>query len=313
MSNVLRNFLDSVDNEEVPFVLITHKNCMDGTGAALAVIKYCDDRGLQRPIIMPMQYGDKLDMALLADHNILMTDFSFDRDTLVKLEYVSHNLFIIDHHSSAEKELDGLDYCYFDMDHSGASLTWLLLHNEVPELIAYIEDRDLWNWKLAKSKEVSAALNLIGTEEYDKLLTCVSQQATCVSQLMQKGQAIVEYQEGKVDSVKKKLIKNEIRLVEFEGYLVPMFNNSHLISEVGNMMSKEHPFSIQYFITMDEIVFSFRSNNDIDLTTLTIPKGHPNAAGRGFKLNDIDLNKILNAEHDFDIGFYLIDVLEGRA
>jgi hypothetical protein len=124
---------------------------------------------------------------------------------------------------------------------------------------------------------------------------------------MHKGFAIVAYQNNIIDSVNDKLDKGKVRLVAFEGYRVPMYNSSHLISEIGNMLTQEFPFSIQYFITDTEIVFSFRANGEVDLTKLNVPRGHPNAAGRGFKLDEVDLN-ILKYEN-FDIGAYLAEMI----
>jgi len=308
MSNRLNKFLNSIKKEEVPFVLITHSNCFDGTGAVLAVFTFCDKHKIERPKVIPMQYGDKLDINEYSDFNVLITDFSFDRDILVELENTTHDLFVIDHHSSAKKDLDGLDYCYFDMEHSGASLTWVLLNNEVPELIKYIEDRDLWKWALYRSKELSAAMNLIAKDDYDKLLAGIKQGATFTSELIRQGESIVKYQNAIINGIEKKFGVGKVKMIRFEGHDVPLLNSTHLISEVGNMLTKYAPFSVQYFITDTEIVFSFRAAGKVDLTELVIPKGHPNAAGRGFKLKDVDLNIILG-DKDIDIGKYLIERL----
>ena len=110
------------------------------------------------------------------------------------------------------------------------------------------------------------------------------------------------YQNMQIERAKYKLDNEYIKLVKFFGYEVPLFNNTNLISEIGNMLCREHPFSIQYFISEDVIVFSFRANGQVDLTTLGVPKGHPNAAGVSFKLTDIDLNKIFKCD---DLGEYL--------
>jgi len=88
---------------------------------------------------------------------------------------------------------------------------------------------------------------------------------------------------------------------------VPMINNSYLISEVGNVLANQYPFSIQYFITGDSIVFSFRSTDaGVDLMTLGYPKGHRNAAGMSAKLKDIDLNYLLSTD---DVGKYLTSLV----
>lgn len=48
-----------------------------------------------------------------------------------------------------------------NMDRSGAAIAWEHFHNdEMPDLIRYIEDRDLWRWELPDSEAVSEALGL---------------------------------------------------------------------------------------------------------------------------------------------------------
>ncbi|MFQ3615868.1 MAG: hypothetical protein SNJ57_09305 [Cyanobacteriota bacterium] len=48
-----------------------------------------------------------------------------------------------------------------DLDRSGAAIAWEHFHNDdVPDLIRYVEDRDLWRWKLPDSEAVSEALGV---------------------------------------------------------------------------------------------------------------------------------------------------------
>ena len=73
---------------------------------------------------------------------------------------------VIDHHITAQEALKGLDYCVFDMEQSGATLTWQYFFPKkpIPSMLSYIEDRDLWRWKLPDSRAVSAWL---GSHEFD--------------------------------------------------------------------------------------------------------------------------------------------------
>jgi hypothetical protein len=49
----------------------------------------------------------------------------------------------------------------FDLSHSGAVLAWNHFHPDepAPDLLRYVEDQDLWSWKLPASEEVNAALS----------------------------------------------------------------------------------------------------------------------------------------------------------
>jgi oligoribonuclease NrnB/cAMP/cGMP phosphodiesterase (DHH superfamily) len=68
------------------------------------------------------------------------------------------NVFILDHHKTAEEELKDIDDKIFDMHHSGAYLSWnyfydfdnenrSVVSSKVREFILLIEDRDLWTNK----------------------------------------------------------------------------------------------------------------------------------------------------------------------
>lgn len=66
---------------------------------------------------------------------------------------------MIDHHKTAHEDLAGLPFAEFDLEHSGAYLTWRHFFGEpVPKFIRYLEERDLWRFNLPDSKGVSQEL-----------------------------------------------------------------------------------------------------------------------------------------------------------
>ena len=92
---------------------------------------------------------------------VLMHDVGwkmFPEELLAKAAFIT----IIDHHASAEKDLDGLMNEFenvrtvFDMAHSGAALTWEVFHagKPVPYFVRVVEDRDLWLFKLPGTREL---------------------------------------------------------------------------------------------------------------------------------------------------------------
>ena len=87
-------------------------------------------------------------------------DFSYQRNQILELRK-TNRVVVIDHHKTAQADLEGLDDCVFDMEHSGAVLAWQYFHKaKVPEILLYVEDRDLWNWELPDSRAISAWLNV---------------------------------------------------------------------------------------------------------------------------------------------------------
>jgi len=56
--------------------------------------------------------------------DVIIVDLSYPRVTLLDMKQRARSLVVLDHHKSAADELKDLDFCFFDMDHSGAWLAW---------------------------------------------------------------------------------------------------------------------------------------------------------------------------------------------
>jgi len=244
------------------YLCIYHKNCTDGFGAALAVKVYCDRLGVECDYI-PAQYGDQTPD--VTGKTVFIVDFSYDRETLIALKEQADALTVIDHHKSAMQDLDGLDYCVFDMSRSGAVLTWATLNPDtpVPLLLNYIQDRDLWLWEMENSKQVSAALL---TLEKKLELWALYLDDGKVEELVLKGSAIVDYQNLQLARTPK---GEKIPMATIGGHHVPCVNATHLVSEMGEQLAQGFPFAALYFDRFDKRVYSLRSAKDgIDVSAV---------------------------------------------
>lgn len=142
-------------------LIIYHDNCMDGFAAAwIAKKKYPE------AAIHAANYGEPA--PIVEGLDVLIVDFSYPRMQLLQMERDAQSLRVFDHHKTAAADLEGLDFCVFDMERSGAGITWDELFPEQgegpgarPWIVNYIEDRDLWRWRLSKSKEVNAYLSTV--------------------------------------------------------------------------------------------------------------------------------------------------------
>lgn len=202
-----------------PLVIYHGPGCMDGAGAALAAwLKFGDGADYR-----PAQYGDQPPTDDdVRGRDVYVLDFSYPRAELERMHAVQRaasgtferagayenggTLVVIDHHKTAQTDLDGLSYCTFDMKKSGAVLAWERFHaTPVPELFAYIEDRDLWRWKLTQSKAVSAALASTGAAtDFRKLAPYFAHWHTLgsgysIRQLFDEGAAILRAEAQLVD------------------------------------------------------------------------------------------------------------------
>jgi hypothetical protein len=161
-------------------VVVYHKGCMDGFGAALVAWKKFGDEASY----IPVSYGTEQDafvddMDKSAEHplsDLYVLDFSFDAGQLRRLAKIFRKITILDHHDTARKELMeerkigeqrganvwvvrreiehlGNVSLDFDMDRAGCQLTWdhffqpfQTINREIsrPEFINYLGWRDLW-------------------------------------------------------------------------------------------------------------------------------------------------------------------------
>lgn len=145
-------------------LVIYHAGCWDGFCAAWLMKQRKPDAEF-----MPANYGEAppSDDQVKGKH-VYILDFSYPRSVLERIYGLAESLVVLDHHKTAQKDLDGLPYCVFDMEKSGARLTHEYIESKIDRvngigtaphwLVSYTEDRDLWKWELYESKAINEAL-----------------------------------------------------------------------------------------------------------------------------------------------------------
>jgi uncharacterized protein len=161
-------------------LVLYHANCMDGFAAACVVAKSIYEDAEPDPDSVEfraVQYGSEVPVEALNDDTfVYVLDFSYSADEMCELANYSRRLFWVDHHDDQlRREVAGIfknggtmlyaTACFtykYDTSLSGATATWSLFYggDTPPEVLSYVQDRDLWTWALPKSREVSAALDL---------------------------------------------------------------------------------------------------------------------------------------------------------
>lgn len=254
-------------------LVIYHADCTDGfTAAWVAWLKHGRDA-----TYVPARYGaPPPDVAGLG---VLVLDFSYPRDVLLEMQRDAASIKVLDHHKTAEKELAGLPFCTFDSERSGAGLAWdeLFPGERRPQVVEYVEDRDLWRWELPNSREINAyvssySFNFETWSGVENMLTLFGSGAA------QEGSAILRAQERRVRSR-----AGEAARMTFEGFVVPVVNCTDSMSEVLNELAKDAPFAVGWFQRQDgQFVYSLRSVGDFDVSEIAGRHGgggHKNAAG----------------------------------
>ncbi|MBZ0252826.1 MAG: hypothetical protein K8I02_05750, partial [Candidatus Methylomirabilis sp.] len=202
-------------------LVIYHAQCADGFGAAWAAWKVLGDDAEY----VAAKYGDP--PPEVAGRDVSIVDFSYPRATLLEMKKAAASLEVLDHHKTAEEDLRGLPFAKFDLAKSGAMLAWERWHPEEPppDLIRYIQDKDLWTWKLPESEEVAVAL---ASYPYD----FAAWDRLTAERLRDEGGAILRFQNQLVDEV-----LHVVRRERIAGYDVPVVNCPVLQSYVGNRLA----------------------------------------------------------------------------
>ncbi len=264
--------------------VLYHAECADGFGAAYAAWKKFHDEAEY----IPVKYGEA-NPFIPEGAELYILDFSYPREVLLQLEELCGSLLVLDHHKSAGAELDGLDFARFDMGKSGAVMAWEHFHTgeAVPNLLLYIEDRDLWRFDLWASREINAAVS-----SYDKAfrrfeaLDIMAEEDT--TRLMREGKAILRAQALVVERACR-----DARTTEIAGYEVPAVNATCHQSEIGHRLLELHPnrpFSASYRDDAEGVrVWSLRSRGDFDVSEVAASLGGGgHKAASGFREGNAD-------------------------
>ena len=227
---------------EVPTLVLYHAECADGFGAAWAIWKRFPEVRF-----LPVKHGEPHPKDLRGER-VVIVDFSYARPVLEEIAKEATSLLVLDHHITAEQALAGLPFAYFDQNRSGAVLAWDWAHDApAPWLLQYVQDKDLWHWKLPHSREISAAL---ASYPFDFQLWDHFRQ----DDLEGEGRAILRYENELV--MKLSALAS---LVTFEGATVPAVQSAVLTSQIGERLSADHPFCLIWHDRNGRRYYSMRS------------------------------------------------------
>jgi len=242
-----------------PKVVIYHKNCMDGFGAAFAAWKALGDKA----VYLPHAYGDPISGLPAGRCTILMADVSFPRDWMEAVAK-DHDLVVLDHHATAKEALQDFDNALFDMERSGCMMTWNYFFPDVPApgLLHYIMDRDLWRFKIPHSQEANACYASYDCDfkVWDELIWKPAEH------VVQEGRAILRYQNQLV----ARMAQNAMP-IELEGEKGVYATAPVLQSEVCHYLLEKHP-QARYAAA----AFTVSTNvEQISLRSRKLPEGTP--------------------------------------
>jgi hypothetical protein len=253
-------------------VVIYHGNCIDGFTAAWVAWRALGD-GAE---YVPAKYGDPPPDVKGAD--LLILDFSYPRAELVAMAADAASIRVLDHHATAWRDLEGLDFCTIDLERSGAGLAWDAFNPgaERPWLVDYVEDRDLWRFKLTASESINAYVGAVPRGSFEDWTALCDRGPITVANM---GEAILMRVKSYVDEMAK-----QARILRVAGHDVPVVNAPYInTSELVGHLAESAPFAIGWYQRGDGLyAYSLRSRGAIDVSKLAEAYGgggHMRAAG----------------------------------
>ncbi len=265
-------------------LIIYHGNCLDGFGAAYAAQRYFSAQGTEVEYYAA-SHGEE--MPDCAGREVYVVDFSFKRPLMKQLCDVAEKVTVLDHHISAQEDLDGLEAEHnnlsvvFDMSRSGAVITWEYFHQQpVPTLLLHVQDQDLWNFDLDGTKDINSAL-MSYPFSFDLWHEVVESEER-FNTLLSEGKAINRFRREMIDNYKERAVMGCIA-----GFDVPVVNCPRaIISELVGELSEGHPFAAGYQDKGEKRSWSLRSSRNggedvAKVAALFGGGGHKNAAGFG--------------------------------
>ena len=153
--------MDEVDKRFAPAetqAVLFHKGCADGFAGAWVAWRAL---GSERVFYHAVAHGEEPPWDHLVGKKVLIVDFSWPRDVVLRLKEIASGFVLLDHHATAAERLRGVAGCAIDLEESGATLAWKWFAAEgeiMPRALEFVRDRDLWRWELPHGREFSAAL-----------------------------------------------------------------------------------------------------------------------------------------------------------
>ncbi|MCL4403933.1 DHHA1 domain-containing protein [Patescibacteria group bacterium] len=264
-------------------VIFYHSSCPDGFSAAWAAWKKFGNKAQYVPI-PASQTKEQLGGMEVEGREVYFLDSCASVENLQKLTAANLSVTVIDHHLTNRDRSAYVTNFIFGIKHSGAVLAWKYFHpdKDVPLLLKYVEDNDLWKFKLPNNSAIGDWIGLanFGFKDWDKYVRQLEHKETrekCVAE----GQVVGAYK----DSIVRDVLEHAYE-VDFLGCKARVANESvgAIHSQVGHLLlDKDHPVAIVWYENGRNRKYSLRSKGDMDVAKLAAKfpggGGHKHAAG----------------------------------
>lgn len=189
--------------------IVTHGGCPDGFTSAWLLDRAFASSNMPAPIEHHFASYTDEPISIEEGDEVIIADFSYDRETIESLAQKACLVSVYDHHKSAQEALEGVGgpnlVVEFDMSRSGAKIVYdnlLQLYdiNFAGQLVDYVQDYDLWTKALPETESINAVIQStpFTFEAWDDLATELQ---TNLANVVKMGKAIDRYRSKMIDTV----------------------------------------------------------------------------------------------------------------
>jgi oligoribonuclease NrnB/cAMP/cGMP phosphodiesterase (DHH superfamily) len=253
-------------------------NCVDGFVAAFIINNYLHTRGgcefmesnyLQTPTEVTDEFINKV-----LGKNVYIVDFSYPLPFMKAILENAATVIWLDHHQSSIDLFEG-NKEYFEEYlcnnpeskitlttlYSGAKLTWYhcFKAHQPPKLVNYVNDRDTWAKELPYCDEVHAYLAIQQPYTFDKFTRLCSEleSAEGFNAIIKAGTALKQ----QLKSIIETSLKNKHPITITGVTYVACNGSRETISDLGEIIAKEHGVGVVYIVLGDTVKISLRSTS----------------------------------------------------
>lgn len=256
--------------------VLYHGGCPDGFGGAYAAWKKFGDAAEY----IPVKHGRPAPLGL-AGRKLFFIDFCYPQNIMDELAKTAASITVLDHHLGAKAVVESMPEHVFDDKRSGATIAWGYFHPgvPVPTLLKYVQDGDLYVFKLPNSRAVLSYMYAqpFHFDTWDALSARLENDTERAA-LIEHGKIYAEHFAILVEQ-----IANKATLVSFEGFECYLATAADMFaSDVGNRLARlKSPIGIIVNFHGDIMNVSLRSDPSVDVSAIARKyggNGHPQAS-----------------------------------
>ena len=285
-------------NPQTINIVFYHSPCQDGLASAWAAYTYAKEHNLTYEFVGLSNNGQAFPPTVdITGKQVLFVDYAPNDLQLAELESKAADYYILDHHKTNEQRFKDSPHATFNMDKSGAGLTWdyFFPDRTMPLALVFIQDRDLWTWKEPDTKAFCEGFYMYSsattsTQEAFDLLTDLNENYTRLDDTLRLGNILLKKKEQTIRNQCKYVTK---RTYLYNGLKVCLVNCDHeLGSDLASAILAAYDYDFvvcwRYNHTNEDYWFSLRSNDRADVSEIAKSLGgggHKNAAGCSSKIH----------------------------